>query len=798
MYRLTLLFVVCIPLSAMAQAPNLNPLFPCGAQRGTTLELPLRGQNLQEPLGLLASFPVKVTFNAPSTDSTVVVARLVVPNDAPLGWHTIRLHTKRGISNVRPFCIDELPQAFQTGSPFSNDKAQEVKLPRVVCGTMQPDQRHYYSIQLNANQRLCAEIIGRRLGSPLDPALTLFDAATGNQVAFSDDAPGLQQDARFAFIAPKAGKYHLEVRDVTGAGGSDRHYRLRLGDFPLASTSFPLAIRRGSKAIVNFTGPLVEQTSSVELMPPTDPTVQAISVTPRFSNRPNTQAGWPVQVMLTDLNERTANIARIGTPQQTALLSLTVPEAISAVLLQQGEKHTYRFTLQAGVRYLMQTITQELGSPASLNITLRDAKGTKVAGSNPDAEATRIEYMPQATGEFVLTVEHQHYGNGPDQSYRLSVTPVRPSFSLSAIVDCIDVARGNHAVVVIHADRSGGYNGPIELKVEQPQQLTGSATISANQASVMFPISAGSDMPLDGKSLVITGTGQDKDGQLRENVRMTPINRQTMSSLAYPPLTLSTLPAVSIQPAAPFTLKVESLHRYAVRGLDMPIRFTLNRKPGFNGEVSIQSIHLPGLPDQKPSISSLNVKHATGQSEAYASHQIAADAPDRQPVAYQLKSVVDGREVTITTLPMEIQLGPPVMVSTRQTSMTIKSNPLTRSQPTMLPQLALDLLAGPFGLRTSLHLPLAMPQPLAANSVEVLIERQGGYSGAVQVKLVNLPDRVVAGTATVPSGKDRVLIPITAMPGAKAITTNNVKIEATVTSLGNQKAFSQPLSVTIK
>src|SRR5262245_1640341 len=100
-------------LAPNPQAPTLKPAAPPGAQRGTTLDLVLTGTNLAEPTGLWTSFPAQVTIPTDSDngkDKTKLLVRLEIPKDAPLGVHGLRLATKRGMSNQRLFCIDDLPQ----------------------------------------------------------------------------------------------------------------------------------------------------------------------------------------------------------------------------------------------------------------------------------------------------------------------------------------------------------------------------------------------------------------------------------------------------------------------------------------------------------------------------------------------------------------------------------------------------------------------------------------------------------------------------------------------------------------
>ena len=176
-------------------------------------------------------------------------------------------------------------------------------MPCVVVGRMDAEATDYFKIAVKANQRVSFDILGRRLGSAFDPQITLIDAATGKELpgGFNNDAPGLQTDARLTYTCKEAGDILIAVRDVSYKGGPDFHYRLRIGDFPCATTPLPLAAKRGSKTKVSFTGPTVDGVAPVEVQAPTDPTVTAIQVAPRGANG---LYGWPVMLALSDLDEQ--------------------------------------------------------------------------------------------------------------------------------------------------------------------------------------------------------------------------------------------------------------------------------------------------------------------------------------------------------------------------------------------------------------------------------------------------------------------------------------------------------------
>src|SRR5205807_6031071 len=130
----------------------------------------------------------------------------------------------------------------------------------VVVGRADAEISDWFKVNVKAGQRVSFEILGRRLGSALDPQLTLFDARNARELpgGHSNDAPGLQTDPRLTYTFKEAGDYLVEIRDVSFRGGEDYHYRLRIGDFPCATTPLPLAAKRGAKVSVQFAGPQVD------------------------------------------------------------------------------------------------------------------------------------------------------------------------------------------------------------------------------------------------------------------------------------------------------------------------------------------------------------------------------------------------------------------------------------------------------------------------------------------------------------------------------------------------------------
>src|SRR5262249_46391262 len=150
----------------------------------------------------------------------------------PLGLYPIRVLSAGGLSNLRLFAVDDLPQVVDNDGNRDKAKAQEISPPCVVSGRIEAESADHYKITAKPGQRICCEILGRRLGSPLDATLSIFAVKTGREIAHDNDSPGCQGDPRLTYVFKEGGDYLIEVRDVLGRGGADFAYRLRVGEFP--------------------------------------------------------------------------------------------------------------------------------------------------------------------------------------------------------------------------------------------------------------------------------------------------------------------------------------------------------------------------------------------------------------------------------------------------------------------------------------------------------------------------------------------------------------------------------------
>jgi hypothetical protein len=749
------------PPPGPATPPNINMPFPMGMQRGTTLELNLTGANLADPVVLATSIPgAKVTIPADNNngkDNAKLKVHIEVPKEAPLGYHTLRLLTTRGISNLRLFCVDDLPQVLKDGKNTSKTTAQAVPVPCVVCGTMGTESSDYYKITTaQAGQRISFEVLGRRLGSAFDPQLAVIDPKTNREVAFSNDAPGLQTDSRLTHTFKEAGEYLIEIRDVMHRGGGDFAYRLRIGDFPCATTPIPMAARRGSKTSVTFAGPTVENVPPVEVAVPADPAVDTVWVAPKGSNG---LYGWPVALVVSDLDEV---VEQEPNNEPAKANRVPVPGAVTGRFQEKNDIDHYALKLAKG-RYLIDAHTLELYSPTEIYMVLKDAKGADVAKTAPSdpAKANRIDFTAPAEGEYILAVEHLHYWGGSAESYRITVTPYEPGFDVVLLSDKADAPQGSGAVVGIQSVIRRDYTGPIELTVVGPPGITGQTEFKAaggppqpNVTQGILLVTAAPDLPLSVYPVKVQAkaTINGKVVTSYASVRV-PVTA-ALGGLPFPPRNLNTELVVGVTEKPPFTLAIKFEPPETVKGASAFAVVTATRAAGFDEEIALTPVGLPA--GVAPAIKPI----AKGATESKIELKVPANvAIGQYPITFMGRGRHENKDYGATAPPVPL------------------------------------VVTGPFALKVE-------PEKVAVDvggkvKFKVMAVRKGGYAGPITLALRSLPAGVTAAAATIAQGQDAVEIELTAAANAAVGDKADVDVLGTATAAGNQQDASPKFTVSV-
>ncbi len=644
------------PIAASPQAPTITFPSPSGAQRGTSVEVELNGTNLGDPIDLWSSFPSKASF---PTDlkggkiATKLRVKLEVPNDAPIGFHTIRLVTKWGVSNSQTFCIDDLPQVAEVAGNQTKLLAQVVPFPCVVMGKTDVETSDFFKINVKEGERVTLEALGRRLGSALDTIILVYDGRTGREYPglYSDDAPGLQSDARLSFIAKKGGEYFVEIRDTTHRGGPDYHYRLRMGNFPAALTAFPVAAKRGSKTTIGFSGADAVDAPPIEMNASLFPkTVEYLA-----PKRSNGQSGWPVPVQLTDMEER---VETEPNDEMSKANKITIPCGVTARFQEKGDIDYFSFDAKKGLKYRIAAETFEINSPAEVYLILKNAKGVDLAKSVPAAPSANIEYSATEDSTLFIHAEHTNYVHGPNEVYHLIVKQAEPDFDVNFGIDRCEAAPGGTTLLPITGVIRRDYAGPIELSVGGHPGLSGTIIIPPSvggaapkdNATVLayLPIKVDPGIQIGAYAFHVRAKGAANGTEIIRLVNVADVVKRSMADLAFPPRETLTSLAIGVTDKPPYDLSAKAPVLEVSSGASANVALLAARIKGVSEEIALSALNLP------PKVTAVVKPIAKGSNETQIQVTVASGATAGPATFYLRASSKVGERDFVTYVPIAL------------------------------------------------------------------------------------------------------------------------------------------------
>ena len=220
----------------IGELPFITGVFPLGGPAGAETRVKLTGWNLP-------------------SDVLIVDASKSGPRTIP-----ITLDKDKCSSNAMPFVLDTLPESPES-EPNNKTAAQRIKLPMIINGHIdRPGDWDVFSFTGRKGDEVVAEVLARRLESPLDSLLKITDVS-GKLLAVNDDyedkGAGLvthHADSRIGLKLPADGEYQVHLGDTQHKGGSAYGYRLRVS---LRRPDFELrVVPSGINALSGMTVPI--------------------------------------------------------------------------------------------------------------------------------------------------------------------------------------------------------------------------------------------------------------------------------------------------------------------------------------------------------------------------------------------------------------------------------------------------------------------------------------------------------------------------------------------------------------
>ncbi|HEU0008178.1 MAG TPA: PPC domain-containing protein [Verrucomicrobiae bacterium] len=225
------------------EPPRVVVTMPLAVAVGQTTSVRVRGENLTNVTELrftnaavkaAATIRSRTTLDLPKgvetnkVGNTQMEVEIDVPADAAPGTNYFTVISPIGQSAPQPLVMlsaDELIGEREPNGGFK--QAQPLAPGKTLVGAVrEAADVDVFRFEGRAGQRAVIEVCAARHGAPLDPLLTLYDAA-GHILAVSDDADG-SPDSRLKFRLPTDGSYFVSVIDAFDRGGPAYVYLLRV------------------------------------------------------------------------------------------------------------------------------------------------------------------------------------------------------------------------------------------------------------------------------------------------------------------------------------------------------------------------------------------------------------------------------------------------------------------------------------------------------------------------------------------------------------------------------------------
>ncbi len=582
------LVALLLAATAPAQSPELSRVLPLSARPGETISLTLHGKDLLKPEKIWTSFDSTTIWDnpaednggkAPKPDGKSLTARLSLADNAPLGVAFLRLPTATGFSGPLLFLVDDLALTARSPKNGSVENAQPLALPTALESAADTGGSHFYRLSPRRGEGISVEVYAGRLGSKLDPLLRLLDSR-GREIAIADDTQGLVGDCRLRYTSPDGEPIVLEIRDATFAGGVERFYHLRIGDFPLPAPLYPPVAEAGATASLELAGLGDRDGSRIEVRTPDDPRA-VLSVPVRSApGKPAAFAFLRIERGPVVLEEERRELQPLQRPP--------VPCVFTGRLTRAGERDVFLIDAKKDDRFTVKPLTREVGSPAVLYLAATDEKGAILAendaGANGVQSDVALNFRAPRDGAFSICIEDFARRGGPGFVYGLRVEKEGSlGFELAAASDRFLAPKGGSFTTKVTAQRRG-VTGPITLAVESgdgrplpPEVRLEQHVIEKGKNDTMLRVSVPGGVPSGTLYHVrLTGSAQE-GGQLLSAVVSGPKPEPNKApkdqvyaallSMPFPPRLLRETFPVCVGPEAPDFFKIE----LTSKGVDLPL-----------------------------------------------------------------------------------------------------------------------------------------------------------------------------------------------------------------------------------
>lgn len=561
------------PLPVKPKPPQVAKVTPDFGPRGQKVSLTITGKGLDavtavtpDVAGVVASLRSRGDNPPGSPEELAVDLRL--PSTLPARVVKLTLKSPAGTATTS-FTVDLFPAVNARQANDSPSVGQHVSLDSTVVGALERmGDVDFIRFDAKAGQPVGAQAFVAP-GSKLDPVVQCV-GPDGRMLAESTAAV-------LGVTCPTDGTYAIGIRDRDYRGGAGFGYRLHVGTVPVATSVYPLGLRRGTKRDFHVEGVfLASQTVTVEAPPDAAPGTKL--------PLPVSSAHGPV------LGAPTVVVGEFEEAADDAK-EMHVPGTANGRLEHAGGTREWTFAAKKGQRVVVEVAARRLGSPLDPYVEVLDEQGRPVPRAvlrcvarqfvtfrNHDSgtPGIRLEAWPDLAVDDYILIGHE--------LMRISALPKNPDD------DCQFYSFGGQRLAFLDTTPEAHANGVPLYKV------------SIHPPGTTFPPNGLPVVPLDYRN-DDGGPGYGKDARLFFDPPADGTYRVRVGGNALTPVPSPGKPGegrtehafrVTVRPPRPdYKLALGNGTPKVWRGGAVPVGVTLTRLDGYQGPVEVA---LDGLP----------------------------------------------------------------------------------------------------------------------------------------------------------------------------------------------------------
>jgi len=584
-------------------APRLRYLAPQGIQRAATAEIAIHGTRLADAEAILLYEPGITVKSVKTEKENLAKATVEVSPDCRLGLHALRLITRGGVSDLAMFSIGAFPEVAEA-EPNSDFAAPQAIPPgTTISGVVANEDVDYFVVEAKKGDRLSAEVEGLRLSSGgrggqfFDPYLAILNSERF-ELAKSDDASLLRQDAFCSLIAPEDGRYIIELRECAFGGSDNARYRLHVGTFPRPEVVFPPAGKAGEPAEFTFLGdPTGEMKTTATPVADRHPAFPSF---PLYAQDSHGVSPSPNRIHVTDSNvvieEEPNDNRKEPTPG-------AAPAAFCGVIGQPSDVDYFQFAAKKNQQFHIAAVARNtVRSPLDAVVNVYRASDNSRVGGADDGRGpdSYYRFRAPADDDYLIRVQDHLREGGPAYVYCIEVVPVAPRLALALPEreryesTTLNVPRGNRMALLVDLRRED-FGGDLTLAFEglPPGVSAEIPPIPAdrNQTPVVFTAQADAAPAGSLVDLVAKPTDEkfrDVVGHIEQRTMLIrgQNNRDVWGHDAF-------RMAAAVTDEAPFHLEIAEPKAPVVRNGSKRIKVIAKKADGWDAPIRLQMLYNP-------------------------------------------------------------------------------------------------------------------------------------------------------------------------------------------------------------